>query len=136
MRVTLPTITGTGDPSVDAAIEEIVANVIAARNWSITGNCEYTETPGGHTLLVKGGEAGTFSAVVTEEIGAAPDANTEGYGMAVIRVRDSDGALTDGDEVKVWNTFDVAIPVGTRIKIGKEGTDYGLLGSDCITPEV
>jgi hypothetical protein len=121
MRVTLPTISGTGDTSVDAAIAEIVANV---------------ETPAGHTLLIKGGEAGTFSAVVTEEIGAAPDANTEGYGMAVIRVRDATGAQTDGDEVKVWSTFAVAIPVGTRIKIGKEGTDYGLLGSDCITPEV
>lgn len=72
----------------------------------------------------------SMSAVVATEIAAAPDADTLGQGTAVLRNRDG-AALADGKTVTVFSNFSAAIPVGTRIEVEPDGTDYKLVGSDC-----
>jgi hypothetical protein len=120
-----------GDEDVDEVARSWRAGIEFANNWKVTGHAEFTNTTDGYALFVKGA-ASVYVAVSISIITAAPDANTLGQGMAVQRFREG-AVLSDGEEVKVYSNFSVAIPSGTRLVIAPDGDAFQLVAADCPT---
>jgi hypothetical protein len=86
--------------------------------------------PGGLTIGVVFPRPVTSAVVAPEGISAAYAADTLGEGYATVRVRDG-AALRDGEAVKVYSHFTVAVPGHTRVVVAWDGGAYILVGADC-----
>lgn len=122
-----------GDPDIDAAFREWREAIERANTWAVGGHAEFSGSPSGYTLFVKGYPGPVSALAASGGITAAPDANTLGQGNAVLRYRNG-ATLVNGPTVRVYSNFSTAIPAGTRIEVAPDGADYKLVGSDCPTP--
>ena len=122
-----------GDEDIDALFKSWREAIENANRWKVTcpgGNFEGSPISG-YVLNIPKRKAMVAHAVVTEQISAAPDANTMGHGKVTLRNRDK-YALTSGQEdVEALNEFRVPIPVGTRVILGWDGGGWVVIGADC-----
>jgi hypothetical protein len=128
MSVRLDDISFDDPISLDPLLRQWREAIERANSWDIGGNVEFNGGPSGYTLFIRP-PRGVMSAVVTTEITAAPDADTLGEGVAMLRLR-SGADLTDQEEVTVFSDFSVPVPVGTRIKVAPDGEAYALIAAD------
>lgn len=138
-HISLPKIEGTGNPEVDAAIDEYRKAIINANNWHVNGDGVIFSgsATSGFRLKVVQTISGAQHAVAVGIIPAAPSTNKSGKGLCVLRTRggpDGDD-LSDGEQVEVFSNFTKAVPSGTRLEVcrAENGIGYDLVGADCPT---
>ena len=124
-----------GDPEVDAAFRKWREAIEQANNWQVFGAAQFEPGPTGYTLHVGSGGKAVTAVASTGGIPGRVSATELGEGAAVLWPRTAGGPdLVEGDEVTVYNPFDVDIPAGTFVVVVPDGGAYLLVGSDCVAP--
>jgi hypothetical protein len=119
-----------GDPvDLDPLLRQWREAIERANNWEIGGNVEFDGGPAGYRLFVRR-QPCVMAAVVTTEIDAAPDADTLGEGVVMLRAR-SGADLVDVEEVTVFSNMTSPVAVGTRVHVHPDGEAYMLGIVDC-----
>lgn len=132
--VQLDDIVGFG-AEVDETLKQWRKGIENANNVSVTGDVNWQGSgTDGYSLNIKRPKGGSFPAVATSIITAAPSDNKLGKGTCKLRV---DGAtsedLVDGETgVEVFSNFRVSVPNGTRLMVSSRGPNQvWLMGADC-----
>lgn len=128
----LDDIVGFGE-EVDEALKQWRAAIENANNWTVTGDCVFDAggSSGFSLRILRRQTQTSYPAVCTEEITAAPSADKQGAGKAMLRSQDGED-LDDLYEVDVWSNFTKTVPVGTRLEVAPNGDgSFRLIGADC-----
>ena len=122
-----------GDAEVDAAFRQWREAIEQANNWQVFGAATLEAGPTGYTLHVKSGAGAVTAVASTGGIPGRVGPTELGEGAATLMPRTAGSPdLVAGDEVTVYNPFDVDIPAGTFVVVVPDGGAYLLVGSDCV----
>lgn len=122
-----------GDPEIDGAFRAWREAIERANTWAIGGHVEFSNSPSGFTLFVKGYPGPSTAVVATGGITARVSSTQLGVGNAVLRIKTPGKAtVASGATVKVYSWFGTALTAGTHIEILPIGDgDYKLVAADC-----
>lgn len=119
---------------VDRLFQRWREGIENANNWSVTGDCIWNASASNGYALHIPRRLGTFPAVSTSIIQAAPSANKLGKGTCTTRMEGTlDDDLVDCKTgVDVYSNFRVSVPSGTRLMVAERGPNQvWLIGADC-----
>lgn len=122
-----------GDPEIDGAFRAWREAIERANTWAIGGHVEFSNSPSGFTLFVKGYPGPSTAVVATGGITARVSSTQLGVGNAVLKLKTPGKAtIASGATVKVYSGLGTLIPAGTYIEILPIGDgDYKLVAADC-----